>query len=446
VTSRPGPPVVAIVGRPNVGKSSLVNRIARRRVAIVQADPGVTRDANEIECEWQGRDLLVVDTGGVLGEDALADEVSRVAMAAAARADAVVMVVDVRVGVLDEDTRLARELLRLKRPCLLVANKVDNDRFEQDIYPLERLGLGPAWPVSAVHGNGVADLLDAIAELVGLEPEDPASEGSPSADTAEMETGTPSLALIGRPNAGKSTLFNRLVRAERSLVHHVPGTTRDPIDVEIELGGTALRLIDTAGITRKANQADGVDYYSMVRCLQAIDRADVAVLVIDATAGVAHQDQRLAERADAAGCPVIVVLNKWDAVEPEARERIENEVADKLSFVAYLRPLRVSGKTGRGVDKLGPMVAEVLSSYRRRIPTGQLNQAVQRIQSEHPPKGARVLYAVQGASEPPTFTLFTTGSLAPPWLRYLERRLRERFGLGSTALKIRVRRRDGKLS
>jgi GTP-binding protein len=274
----------------------------------------------------------------------------------------------------------------------------------------------------------------------------PRSDGVPgTGDEAHGPTDAeaPAIAIVGRPNVGKSTLFNRLAGDERSIVHDLPGTTRDTVDTVLETSEGPLRLVDTAGMRRKARVGQGAEYYSLVRSLQAIDRSDVTLLVIDATEGVTHQDQRLAERVDAAGSPIVLLLNKWDLVDAEQRPDVIGQVADRLAFLAYAPVLRVSARTGLGVHKLLPAVRQSIDAYHRRVPTAELNRVVQLAQSAHPAPGSRVLYATQGAVDPPTFTLFVTRSLPPTYLRYLERRIREHFAFGPTPLKLRVRRRSG---
>ncbi|MFP5375706.1 MAG: ribosome biogenesis GTPase Der [Acidimicrobiia bacterium] len=445
--ARPAPagaphrPVVAVVGRPNVGKSTLVNRILGRREAIVEERPGVTRDRKAVEAEWNGRPFTVVDTGGWLaGDDPLDRRVSAQAERAVAEADVLLVVADAAVGATDEDVQVARLLRRAGKPALLVANKVDSEHREADAWALSRLGLGDPWPVSAIHGRGVGDLLDEVVRLLPPPEDDDAGGGAPAEEAVAGDA--PSVAIVGRPNVGKSTLFNRLVGDERSVVHDLPGTTRDAVDTLIETPNGPLRLIDTAGMRRRSRTGEGPEYYSLVRALRAIDRADAAVLVIDASEGVTSQDQRLAERIDAAGSPVVILLNKWERLDADARADVIGQVADRLSFLGYAPVLKVSARTGLGVHRLLPALDQAIAAYRRRIPTAELNRVVQAAQAAHPSPGGRVLYAMQGASDPPTFTLFATRSLPQPYLRYLERRIREHFGFGPTPLKLRVRRRD----
>ena len=433
----PANPIVAVVGRPNVGKSTLVNRIVGRREAIVEERPGVTRDRKELEADWNGRDFTLVDTGGWLPSgDALDAQVSRQAERAMAEADVIVFVVDATVGVTEEDARVADVLRRSAAPVLLTVNKVDSDRRELDIWDFARLGLGEPNPVSALHGRGSGELLDAVVEA--LPP-----ERVTGPDEAAPEDTIPAVAIVGRPNVGKSTLFNRLIGDERSVVHDEPGTTRDTVDTVVATPHGRFRFVDTAGMRRKSRIEDGPEFYSLVRALQAIDAAQVALLVIDAAEGVTHQDQRLAERVDAAGTAVVVVLNKWDTLDAEGRARVTDDVADRLGFMGYAPVLKVSAKSGKGVHKIVPALGEAVDASARRVPTGELNQVLQAAQAAQPAPGARVLYATQGATDPPTFTLFTNRSLPPAYLRYLERRIREHFAFGPTPLKLRVRPRTG---
>jgi GTPase len=448
-------PVVAIVGRPNVGKSTLLNRIVGRRAAIVEERPGVTRDRKDVDAEWLGRRFRLVDTGGWLarGSD-LEDKVSAQAERAIEDADVVLLVVDVVTGATEDDAAVAELLRRSAKPVLLIVNKVDDTGREHQMWELLSLGLGDPCPVSALHGRGTGDLLDRIVDLLPPPAEDEAEpvgvlaadqrrvEGPERGGAAGDASSEVKIAIMGRPNVGKSTLFNRLVGDDRSVVHDLPGTTRDTIDtvVETELG--PLRLVDTAGMRRRSRIDEGTEYYSLVRALQAVDDADVALLIVDATEGVTGQDQRLAERIDAAGCPIVVVLNKWDLLDAEQRADIRWQVSDKLHFVGDAPVLPISALSGKGVHKLFPALAASVDAYNRRIPTSRVNAVLREAQAAHPaPGGARVLYATQGAAQPPTFTLFVNRELPRTYLRYLERKLREAFDLGATSVKLRVRRR-----
>jgi GTP-binding protein len=445
-------PVVAVVGRPNVGKSTLVNRIVGRREAIVEERPGVTRDRKVLDAEWVGRAFRVVDTGGwIRSDEPLARQVSLQAERAIDEADLVVLVVDGAVGVTDEDAMVAALLRKSPKPVLLAVNKVDDANRESDAWDFTRLGLGDPMPVSALHGRGSGDLLDVIVDRLPALLEDDAGAVDDERIVEGEGLGTPdkpfSVAIVGRPNVGKSTLFNRLVGEERAVVHDSPGTTRDTIDTVVETEDGWLRFVDTAGMRRKSRIDETTEYYSLVRALQAIDRADAALLVIDATEGVTHQDQRLAERIDASGCATVVVLNKWDVLDPDDRDSVLAEVADRLAFLSYAPVLKTSALTGRNVTRLLPALFQARDEYHRRVPTRALNEVLQAAQQAQPPPAERghrprILYATQGATDPPTFTLFTTRELSPGYLRYLERKIREAFSIGPTPIKLRVRRRN----
>ncbi len=434
-------PVVAIVGRPNVGKSTLLNRVLGRRAAIVEERPGVTRDRKDVEADWLGRHFRLVDTGGWLASGSDLDaKVSAQSERAIADADVVLFVVDVVTGSTEDDARVAGLLRASGKPVLLVANKVDDTGRENQMWELMTLGLGEPYPVSALHGRGTGDLLDAV--IAHFPPFTDDEVDADVAGDAARDDGTVAVAIVGRPNVGKSTLFNRLTGDERAVVHDMPGTTRDTIDTVVETDLGPLRLVDTAGMRRRSKIDEGTEYYSLVRALQAVDEADVALLVIDATEGVTGQDQRLAERIDAAGSPIVVMLNKWDLLDAEARADLRWQVSEKLRFVGDAPVLPVSALSGKGVHKLFPALETSVDAYRRRIPTAKVNAVIRDAQmAQAAPGGARVLYATQGASHPPTFTLFVNRALPQPYMRYLERKLREAFDLGATAVKLRVRRR-----
>ncbi len=428
-------PVVAIVGRPNVGKSTLVNRLVGRREAIVEELPGVTRDRKAFEVDWQGRNFTVIDTGGWLPSGSTLDsQVSAQSERAVREADVVVLVVDTTVGVTEEDAAVGEWLRRAGRPVLVAANKVDSDSRRHEVWPFVSLGLGEPFALTALHGLGTGDLLDAIVEHF------PDEEVAPEpTDAPEI----PGVAIVGRPNVGKSTLFNRLIGDERAVVHDMPGTTRDAIDTVVETDEGPIRFIDTAGMRRRSKVDDGTEYYSVVRSLRAVDDADIALLVIDATEGITHQDQRLAERVDASGCPIVVLLNKYELLDTEERLDIARQVEDRLHFIGNSPVLRISAKSGKGVHKLLPVLSGAIEDYHRRVPTREVNKVIQSAQAAQPaPGGARVLYATQGAADPPTFTLFANRELPPTYLRYLEGRLRDELDLGMTPVKLRVRRRS----
>ena len=437
-------PIVAVVGRPNVGKSTLLNRIVGRRAAIVEEKPGVTRDRKEVEAEWNGRRFMIVDTGGWLPKgSALDDKVSRQAEKAWAEADLVLFVTDAVIGVTPEEQQIAIRLRGMDTPVLVVANKVDGESRENDIWEFMKLGLGEPWSVSALHGRQTGDLLDEVVRLLPAGDHDVPDENPREVDPdAPRVFAVPAVAIVGRPNVGKSTLFNRLIGDERSVVHDMPGTTRDSVDTEVDTPEGRIRFIDTAGMRRKSKIDEGTEYYSLVRALQSIDNADVAVLVIDATEGVTHQDQRLAERVDASGCPVVILLNKWELLDEEAKADIDNQVRDRLHFLSESPVLKGSAMSGKGIHRIVPALGEAIESYHRRVPTRELNKVIQAAQAAHPSPTGRVLYATQGATDPPTFTLFANKDMPGTYLRYLERKIRERFDFGNTPLKIRVRKRS----
>ncbi len=440
-------PVAVIVGRPNVGKSTLFNRVIGEQAAIVEDRPGVTRDRKELEANWLGRRFMLVDTGGWMpGGSELDAKVSRQVEAAVRNADLVIFVVDGSVGVTDDDELMASWLRKSAATVMLVVNKADNDRREADRWDFLSLGLGDPYPVSALHGRRAGDLLD---EVIVRMPSSPLSEEyipNYGLDQEIIPVGDqkpPRVALVGRPNVGKSTLFNRLVGEDRAVVHDMPGTTRDSIDTLVETEDGPVVFVDTAGMRRRSRIDDSAEYYSLVRALRAVDGSDIALFVIDATQGITAQDQRLAERIDAAGCPIVIMLNKWELIDDaEERERIDLEVKRKLYFVDDAPVLKVSALTGKGVHKLRPVLQEAILQYHRRIPTRDVNRVIADAQQRQAAGGgARVMYALQGATDPPTFTLFVNRELPHTYLRYLERSIREAFNFGSTPLKLRVRKR-----
>jgi GTP-binding protein len=436
---------VVVAGRPNVGKSSLVNRIVGARATVVEEERGVTRDRKVLPAEWAGVPFSIVDTGGWLsGGDALESKVSTQAERALSEADVILMVVDVTTGVTEEDLAAARTIRRAGPPVRLVANKVDGESREAQAWEFVSLGLGDPFPVSALHGRGTGDLLD---EVVRLLPADSQADGAagtgvptvPSPDGAAPAVGGPRVAIVGRPNVGKSTLFNRMIGEERSIVHDMPGTTRDAIDTVVETPDGPVCFVDTAGLRRPSRTDAGTEQHATLRALRAVERADIAILVIDATLGASHQDQRLAERIAVSGCPAVVVLNKWDQVDVDGRDEVLAGVGDRLAFLGSAPVLKISALSGKGVHRILPALREAETAYHQRVPTGALNRAVQELQSHQPAPRARIRYAVQGATDPPTFTLFANARLPATYLRYLERGLRERFELGATPLKLRVR-------
>ena len=426
-------PQVVIVGRPNVGKSSLVNRLAGKRVTVVEEHRGVTRDRKAVEVEWGGLNFEVVDTGGWLeAGDTLEAKVSQQAEAALATADLVLLVVDVTTGLVDEDTHAARWALRSGRPVLLVVNKVDDAQHEASSWEFLSLGAGDPHTVSAQHGRGTGDLLDVIvARLEEIRIVDEIAEAD--------DDGALRVAIVGRPNVGKSTLFNQLIGEERSVVHDMPGTTRDAIDTLVSTDVGLIRFIDTAGMRRRAKTEAGLETYAVLRSLDALDRSDIAILVIDATVGATGQDQRLAERISAAGCPSLVVLNKWELVAVDDRASVLATVGEKLAFLGDAPVMKTTATSGKGVHRILPALAIAAADYQKRVPTGALNRAIRDLQIKQPAPTGKIRYAVQGATEPPTFTLFIAGRLPQTYLRYVERSLRERFSLGSQPLRVRVR-------
>jgi GTP-binding protein len=436
-------PMVVVAGRPNVGKSSLVNRIVGERSAVVDEAPGVTRDRKVLTAEWVGVPFSIMDTGGWLaGGDALDFKVSAQAERALAEADVILMVVDVTTGVTDEDLSAAKVIRRAGPPVRLVVNKVDGTNREAAAWEFVSLGVGDPFPVSSLHGRGTGDLLDAVVDLLPVPLPDEAADAE-SSDRRNGSTngqhGTPRVAIIGRPNVGKSTLFNKLLGEERSIVHDMPGTTRDTIDTVVETPEGPVCFIDTAGLRRPSKTEAGTEHHTVLRALRALEKADIALLVIDATIGASHQDQRLAERIGVSGCPAIVVLNKWDKVAIDDRDDVLAGVGDRLAFLGSAPVLKLSALSGKGVHRILPALRDAETAYHQRVPTGALNRAVQELQQSHPAPKSRIRYIVQGAIDPPTFTLFASGRLPQTYLRYIERGVREKFDLGATPLKLRVR-------
>ncbi len=428
-------PVLAVVGRPNVGKSSLVNRILGRREAVVEDVPGVTRDRVAYDATWAGRRFTVVDTGG-WEPDArgLAAQVSAQAQRAVVTADVVLLVVDSTVGATEVDLSVARVLRRGTKPVLLAANKVDDERAEADAAGLWSLGLGQPYPVSALHGRSSGDLLDAIVAAL---PEAPR-------DSVDEPAGPRRVALVGRPNVGKSSLLNRLTGDDRSVVHDVPGTTIDPVDSLVELGDEVWKFVDTAGLRRRVRDASGAEYYASLRTASAIDVAEVAVVLLDASLPLSEQDQRVISMVVEAGRALVLVLNKWDLLDDDRRRMLEKEIDRDLARVHWAPRVNVSALTGRAVDRLAPALRTALTGWEQRVPTGRLNAWLSEVVAATPPpprggRAPRILFATQGGTRPPRFVFFTSGFLEPGYRRFLERRLREDFGFPGTPIEISVR-------
>lgn len=415
--------MVAVVGRPNVGKSTLVNRIIGSRSAVVEELSGVTRDRRQFDADWAGRDFILVDTGGweVKPDGDLNLSIRQQAEGAVSGADAVVLVVDGTTELTDDDTGVLGILRAAEVPVVVAVNKIDDAGAEREIDRFWKLGLGEPMPVSAYHGRGVGELLDRlIAEL-------------PATPRVEERPELTGVAIVGRPNSGKSTLLNRVVGEQRVIVSDTPGTTRDPIDVDAEIDGVTYRLIDTAGIRRRPQISEDADFYAVLRAREALKRSDVAILMVDATEGVTHQDQRIASEIVEAGVGLIVVLNKWDALDEEQREITERSLPDRFSFVGWAPVLRMSALTGARVGRLGDALEAVVESRSNRVPTGVLNRHFRDWSAAHPPpvrKGRRpkLHYAVQAGTAPPTFVLFVSGGeLGDDYLRFLENRLRAEY-------------------
>jgi GTP-binding protein len=434
-------PVLAVVGRPNVGKSTLVNRILGRREAVVQDTPGVTRDRVAYDALWSGRKFTVVDTGGWEPDaSGLQASVAQQAELAMQTADTVLVVVDASVGATATDEAVAKVLRRSKRPVLLVANKVDDDRLLADVASLWSLGLGEPHPVSGLHGRGSGDLLDAILKALPETPRD---------DYVERIGGPRRVALVGKPNVGKSSLLNRLVGEQRSVVDSVAGTTVDPVDSLVELDDEIWRFVDTAGLRKRVNFASGTEYYASLRTKAAIDAAEVAIVLLDASEPIAEQDLRVLTMVVEAGKALVLALNKWDLVDEDRRDQLEKELERGLVRVPWAQRINVSAATGRSVRKLAPALRTALTSWDSRIPTGALNSWLSDLIAATPPpvrggKQPKVLFATQAQTRPPTIVLFTSGFLEAGYRRFIERKLREQFGFVGTPIQISVRVREKK--
>ncbi len=431
-------PVVAVVGRPNVGKSTLVNRMLGRREAVVQDVPGVTRDRVSYDATWNGRQFVLVDTGGwapdAKGMPARVTEQAELAVAAA---DAVVFVVDATVGTQDVDEAVVKVLRRSGKPVVLAANKVDDQRTEAEAATLWQLGLGEPMPVSALHGRGSGDLLDAILTAI---PEAPR-------ELPDSAPGPRRVAIVGKPNVGKSSLLNKLAGQRRVVVDEVAGTTVDPVDELVEIGGDIYRLIDTAGIRRRVKEASGHEYYASLRTHGAIERAEVCIVVVDASEPVTEQDLRILTSVEEAGRALVIAFNKWDLTDEERRRYLRREIERDLVHFEWAAKINISALTGRHVDHLGMAIKEALTGWETRISTGKLNAFLGRVVAAHPHpvrggKQPRILFGTEAHAGPPTFVLFTTGQLEPGYVRFLRRRLREEFGFSGTPVHVEVRVRE----
>jgi GTP-binding protein len=432
-------PVLAVVGRPNVGKSTLVNRMIGRREAVVQDIPGVTRDRVAYDALWNGRRFTLVDTGGWEPDaKGLQGAVAAQAELAMRTADAVLLVVDASVGATATDQAVARVLRRSDRPVLLAATKVDDDRLASDVAALWRLGLGEPHPVSGLHGRGSGDLLDAVLAALPESPRDTFGAGA---------GGPRRVALVGKPNVGKSSLLNRVSGETRSVVHEVAGTTVDPVDSLVELDGEVWRFVDTAGLRKRVNTASGMEYYASLRTRAAIEAAEVAVVLLDASQPIAEQDQRVIGMVEEAGRALVLAFNKWDLVDDDRRLALTRELQRDLVRVQWAERVNVSALTGRAVAKIAPALRTALASWDTRIPTGRLNGWLADVVAATPPpvrggKQPKILFATQAQTRPPTFVLFTSGFLEAGYRRFLERRLREEFGFTGSPIRLSVRVRE----
>ena len=435
-------PLVAIVGRPNVGKSTLVNRIAQTNDAIVHEMRGVTRDRSYHKGDWNGVDFMLVDTGGIeaASDDDFQMSIRNQALEAAANSDLIILLVDGKVGLQADDEEVARILQKSDVPVLLGVNKLDNIESEADLWEYFQLGLGQPWPISATHGHGTGDILDEVVRIL-----------KDTGKTEEyIEQSAINVAIIGRPNAGKSSLTNKLTRDERSIVSPIAGTTRDAIDTIVEHEGKTYRIVDTAGLRRKSQIDESVEYYGFVRAMRAIDRADVALLVIDGTLGLTNEDQRVANYASERGCALSIVLNKWDVVEtPEEKEKIREDVQDEMQFVSYAPIVAISALTGKGVNRVWQAIDTCYANYSKTLSTSKLNSWLAQIhESGHTvTKGKTVLrikYITQTATEPPQFTFFCNRPdiVTDNYERFLENRMRKAFDLTGTPIRFKFKKKD----
>jgi GTP-binding protein len=428
-----GLPIVGILGRPNVGKSTLINRFIGRREAIVEDTPGVTRDRVQYECEWGGRRFIVMDTGGWESKpDGISVAVSAGAEIAMEQSDVICFVVDAQIGALDEDDVLVQELRKAKKPIVLIANKVDSEREESDAHSLWNLGLGEPYFVSALHGRGSGDLLDKVVAHL------------PEVGRAQVQDGYRRVALIGRPNVGKSSLLNALAGEERSIVSEIAGTTRDPVDELISFGGSTWRFIDTAGLRKRSNQASGTDYYASLRTQAAIERCEVAVIVLDASEAISEQDLRILTMAEEAGKAMVIVMNKWDLVDEDRRDQLDREIDRHLDQIEWAQRVNVAAKTGWHRDRLAPALRTAIDSWEKRVPTSKLNSFLGALIGATPPpvrggKQPKIFYATQAGIAPPKFVIFSSGWIEASYRRFIERRLREEFSFPGTPVQVAIR-------
>jgi GTP-binding protein len=431
-------PVLAVVGRPNVGKSTLVNRILGRREAVVQDVPGVTRDRVAYDALWNGRKFTVLDTGGwEPTATGLQAAVAAQAEFAMSTADAILLVVDTTVGATATEEAAARILRRSKRPVLVVANKVDDERLYADATALWSLGLGEPFPVSALHGRNSGDLLDKVLEMLPETPRDDYGRAG----------GPRRVALLGKPNVGKSSLLNQLTGQQRSVVDSVAGTTVDPVDSLVELDGEVWRFVDTAGLRKRVNFASGAEYYASLRTKAAIDAAEVAVVLLDASTPISEQDLRVLTMVVESGRACVIAMNKWDLVDEDRRYQLVRELERGLVRIPWAERVNISALTGRAVHKLAPHLRTALKSWDTRVPTGQLNSWLTDLIAATPPpvrsgKQPKILFATQAQARPPTLVLFTSGFLEAGYRRFIERKFREEFGFTGSPVRISVRVRE----
>lgn len=440
-------PIVAIVGRPNVGKSTLVNRIAQTADAIVHQSRGVTRDRSYHEADWNGRSFTLVDTGGIeplKSEDVFSASIRDQALAACEEAAVILFVVDGTTGVTEEDESVARMLKRVKAPVFLLVNKLDNpDREGDNLWEFYSLGVGEPIAISALHGHGTGDLLD---EVVALFPEEDDLTAEPS------DPNSLSVAIIGRPNAGKSSLFNKIIGSDRSIVSDIAGTTRDAIDTIVERDGRRYCMVDTAGIRKKSTVYENIEYYSMVRGLRAIDRADVALLVVDSTTGMTEQDQKVANLAIERGCALVILLNKWDLLKDDReREQVMETVYRRLTLAPWASVLRISALTGRSVEKIWALIDAAAAARASKVSTSRLNQMLTEMREfghtvVDGKRRLRMHYVTQTGTKPPTFTFFVnhTDMVNDTYRRYIENRMRAAFDFKGTPIRLRFRKKDSK--